>query len=148
MNRALFPNGDKLPATNLPVGAFGQVTRDQRQQELEYFLNKQYNSIGIRLQSKLNSIEKQFQASDKEISNDGPNGNQESWITWCWAWETHRVLRQSRCLDDVLIKKKKRRWKYEKIKNYFYIFFYCFQLSFPTVIKLSIVADLLHVKYC
>ncbi len=46
--------------TNLPVDGFGQVPRDQRQQELEYFLNKQYNSIGLRLQSKLISIEKQF----------------------------------------------------------------------------------------
>lgn len=72
--RALFPNGEKLPATNLPVGSFGQVTRDQRQQELEYYLNKQYNSIGIRLQIKLNSIEKQFLSSDKDILNE----NQEN----------------------------------------------------------------------
>ena len=57
------------------MSGFGQVPRDQRQQELEYFLNKQYNSIGLRLQTKLVSIEKQFQntnniaASNNEVTN-------------------------------------------------------------------------------
>ena len=64
--RSQFPNGDKLPLTNLPVGGFGQVSRDHRQQELEYYLNKQYNSIGLQLQTKLNSIEKQFKHQEKE----------------------------------------------------------------------------------
>lgn len=56
--RLQFPHGEKLPATNLPVSSFGQVPRDQRQQELEFFLNKQYNSIGLKLQQKLISVEK------------------------------------------------------------------------------------------
>jgi hypothetical protein len=63
--RAQFPNGEKLSATNLPVGGFGQVPRDQRQQELEYYLSKKYNSIGLRLQTKLNSIERQFTVQDE-----------------------------------------------------------------------------------
>jgi hypothetical protein len=58
--RAPFPQGDKLPATNLPVSTFGQVPRDQRQQELEYFLNKQYNAIGLRIQQKLISVDRHF----------------------------------------------------------------------------------------
>ena len=57
------------------MGGFGQVPRDQRSQELEYYLNKQYNSIGLRLQTKLNSIEKQFtiQDTDTEVSPNSTN---------------------------------------------------------------------------
>ena len=58
--RAQFPQGDKLPATNLPVSTFGQVPRDQRQQELEYFLSKQYNATGLRIQQKLISVDRHF----------------------------------------------------------------------------------------
>ena len=61
VKRVQFPHGDKLPANNLPVSTFGQVPRDQRQKELEFFLNKQYNTIGLKIQNRINSVEKQLQ---------------------------------------------------------------------------------------
>ena len=38
------------------------MPRDQRQKELEYYLKKQYNTIGLKLQNRLNSVDKQFQS--------------------------------------------------------------------------------------
>jgi hypothetical protein len=32
------------------------VQREQREQELEYFLNKQYNELGLRIKSKITQI--------------------------------------------------------------------------------------------
>jgi hypothetical protein len=71
---------DKLPNSNLPVSIFGQVPRDQREQELEFFLSKQYNSVGLRIQNKLIMIDQQFgvaqQSSQPSITAN--NGNQFS----------------------------------------------------------------------
>ncbi len=53
----------------MPVSTFGQVPRDVSQKELEYFLNKQYNTIGIRLQEKLLSVEKHFSSSIQPVVN-------------------------------------------------------------------------------
>jgi hypothetical protein len=39
--------------TNLPVSSHGPVQREQREQELEYFLNKQYNDLGLCIKTKL-----------------------------------------------------------------------------------------------
>lgn len=47
------------------------MSRDHRQQELEYYLNKQYNSIGLQLQTKMNSIEKQFKNQEREEREAG-----------------------------------------------------------------------------
>ena len=47
----------------MPVSVFGQVPRDQREQELDYFLSKQYNSIGLRIQKKLIGVEQQFSSN-------------------------------------------------------------------------------------
>ena len=60
---------DKLPSTNMPVSIFGQVPRDQREQELEFFLSKQYNTVGLRIQNKLNIMEAQFSQSNISINN-------------------------------------------------------------------------------
>jgi hypothetical protein len=60
---------DKLPASNLPVSIFGQVPRDQREQELEFFLSKQYNSVGLRIQNKLNIIDQQFGGSQATLAS-------------------------------------------------------------------------------
>ena len=51
-----------MPATNLPVSAFGQVARYQREQELEYYLSKQYNRLGMRVHTRLNAFDEQFGA--------------------------------------------------------------------------------------
>ena len=68
--RNQFPLNDKLPATNMPVSIFGQVPRDQREQELEYFLSKQYNTIGLKIQNKLNYIEQQFNPNTTNQANN------------------------------------------------------------------------------
>ena len=60
IKRAQFPLGDKLPANNLPVSQLGPVSRDQREQELDYFLTKQYNELGMRIQTKLNNVQQQI----------------------------------------------------------------------------------------
>jgi hypothetical protein len=52
---------EKLPPTNTPVSLFGQISRNQREQELEHFINKQYNTFGLRMQNKLNAIAQQFE---------------------------------------------------------------------------------------
>lgn len=58
--RAQFPNGEKLPVSNMPVSMFGQISRDQREQELEYFINKQYNTLGMKIQNKLAMVDQQY----------------------------------------------------------------------------------------
>ena len=55
--RIQFPYSDKLPPTNLPASLDGPVPREQRKQELEYFLNKQYNDLGLRIKNKINLIQ-------------------------------------------------------------------------------------------
>ncbi len=68
--RMAFPLNDKLPPNNNGVSLFGQISRNQREQELEYFINKHYNSFGIRLQTKLNAIDQQFQNSQQSVSTN------------------------------------------------------------------------------
>ncbi len=63
LNRMAFPLNEKLPPNNNGVSLFGQISRNQREQELEYFINKHYNAFGIRLQTKLNAIDQQFQTN-------------------------------------------------------------------------------------
>lgn len=55
-----FPYGEKLPANNTSASLFGQVERDRREQELEYFLGKQNNAIGHKIQNRFVSIDKQY----------------------------------------------------------------------------------------
>jgi hypothetical protein len=43
------------------------VPREQREQELEYFLNKQYNDLGLRIKSKLNLIQNGNEAAVMSI---------------------------------------------------------------------------------
>ena len=73
--RIQFPLGDKLPATNNPVALFGQVPRFQREQELEYFLSKQCNSLGIRIQNKLISVENNFLMNQALTMNEANNSS-------------------------------------------------------------------------
>ena len=84
-NRIQFPLGEKLPLSNNPVALFGQVPRFQREQELEYFLSKQCNSLGIRIQNKLLSVENHFlinqalnlnEPNAANINNNNINTNQ------------------------------------------------------------------------
>ena len=74
-----FPLTDKLPANNNGVSIFGQIPRNQREQELEYFINKQYNSFGIRIQNKLNAVDQQFQLNQQQ-SNQNNNINNNNAI--------------------------------------------------------------------
>ncbi len=46
-----------MPLTNLPVSIHGPVAREQREQELEYYLNKQYNELGLRIKTKISQIQ-------------------------------------------------------------------------------------------
>ena len=78
MNRLQFPHGEKLPVTNLPVSTYGQVPRDQRQKELEHFMNKQYNTIGLRIQQKLISVEKILNSSSVHPQSAVNNERQNS----------------------------------------------------------------------
>jgi hypothetical protein len=75
-----FPLNEKLPPNNNGVSLFGQTSRNQREQELEYFINKHYNSYGIRLQTKLNAIDQQFQinnSNSNQHQNDSNNQQQQ-----------------------------------------------------------------------
>ena len=47
----------------MPVSAFGQAPRDQREQELEYFLSKQNNTVGLKLNKKLYALDQQVTAA-------------------------------------------------------------------------------------
>lgn len=51
-----FPHGNRMPATNIPVGAFGPVPREKREEELEYFMTKRYNRLGAKIESKVNTL--------------------------------------------------------------------------------------------
>ena len=70
-----FPHGDKLPPSNNPVAIFGQVPRFQREQELEFFLSKQSNTLGLRIQNKLSAIDQQFslQQQHNQMINESTN---------------------------------------------------------------------------
>ncbi len=73
-----FPFTEKLPANNNGVSIFGQIHRNQREQELEYFINKQYNSFGIRIQNKLNAVDQQFHQQQSLPSSQNSNNNQSN----------------------------------------------------------------------
>jgi len=52
----IFPFGNKMPATNIPVGPNGPVAREKREEELEYFMTKKYNRLGSKVKQKLTSL--------------------------------------------------------------------------------------------
>lgn len=51
-----FPHGNRMPATNIPVSAYGPVPREKREEELEYFMTKKYNRLGAKIQSRVNTL--------------------------------------------------------------------------------------------
>ncbi|XP_064648100.1 cilia- and flagella-associated protein 221-like [Lineus longissimus] len=53
----MFPQGNKMPATNIPVASTGPVPREKREQELDYFLNKKYNRLGQKVQQKVENMD-------------------------------------------------------------------------------------------
>ncbi len=55
----------------MPVSALGQVSRNQREQELAYFQSKQLNTLGLKIQTKLieNQTESQLIASGNFKTN-------------------------------------------------------------------------------
>ncbi|CAF0716214.1 unnamed protein product [Brachionus calyciflorus] len=73
-----FPYGDKIPSSNMPVSLYGQVSRDQREQELEFFINKQYNTIGMKIQNKLASVDQQFSPNPTISINSAKPSNSAS----------------------------------------------------------------------
>ncbi|XP_038044642.1 cilia- and flagella-associated protein 221-like [Patiria miniata] len=48
-----FPYGSKLPAHNNPVSSTGPVPREKREAELEVFLQKRYNRLGDKVESRV-----------------------------------------------------------------------------------------------
>ncbi|XP_023930131.1 cilia- and flagella-associated protein 221-like [Lingula anatina] len=54
----VFPHGNKMPLTNVPVGVAGPVPREKREQELDFFLNKKYNRLGSKIQSRVDTMSK------------------------------------------------------------------------------------------
>ncbi|KAL8567912.1 hypothetical protein ACOMHN_059034 [Nucella lapillus] len=51
-----FPLGNKMPATNIPVGPNGPVPREKREEELEYFMTKKYNRLGSKVSQRLTIV--------------------------------------------------------------------------------------------
>lgn len=52
----VFPYGNKLPATNIPVSTYGPVPREKREEEIEYFMMKKYNKLGGKIQTKVTQL--------------------------------------------------------------------------------------------
>ncbi|XP_012939614.1 cilia- and flagella-associated protein 221 [Aplysia californica] len=52
----MFPYGNRMPATNIPVGSHGPVAREKREEELEYFITKKYNRLGSKVKEKVTSL--------------------------------------------------------------------------------------------
>lgn len=52
----MFPYGNRMPSTNIPVGSHGPVAREKREEELEYFITKKYNRLGSKVKSKVKSL--------------------------------------------------------------------------------------------
>ncbi|KAK6165253.1 hypothetical protein SNE40_022213 [Patella caerulea] len=52
----MFPVGNKMPSTNIPVGPTGPVPREKRELELEYYITKKYNRLGSKIQAKINNM--------------------------------------------------------------------------------------------
>lgn len=51
-----FPNGNRMPVTNIPVSGHGPVPREKREEELEYFMTKKYNRLGAKIQARVNAL--------------------------------------------------------------------------------------------
>lgn len=49
----VFPLGNRMPPTNIPVGTFGPVPREKREEELEYFMTKKYNRLGSKMANRV-----------------------------------------------------------------------------------------------
>ena len=82
ISRLTFPYSEKMPSTNVPVSIFGQISRNQREHELEYHLNKQFNTVGIRVQNKFLAVEQQFNNNQKtnqleNLTENQPNTSQQ-----------------------------------------------------------------------
>lgn len=73
-----FPYGEKLPANNTSASLFGQVERDRREQELEYFLGKQNNAIGNKIQNRFVSVEKQYIQQQQQQQSQQQQQQQQS----------------------------------------------------------------------
>ncbi|GFO40892.1 cilia- and flagella-associated protein 221-like [Plakobranchus ocellatus] len=52
----LFPYGNRMPSTSIPVGAHGPVPRERREEELDYFLTKKYNRLGSKVTSTMTAL--------------------------------------------------------------------------------------------
>lgn len=52
----IFPLGNKMPSTNIPVGICGPVPREKREEELEYFITKKYNRLGSKVLNKTTTL--------------------------------------------------------------------------------------------
>ncbi|XP_071157794.1 cilia- and flagella-associated protein 221-like isoform X2 [Mytilus edulis] len=53
----VFPYGNKLPTTNIPVSAYGPVPREKREEEIEFFMMKKYNKLGGKIQTKTTQLD-------------------------------------------------------------------------------------------
>lgn len=49
----MFPYGNRMPPTNIPVSNTGPVARQKREEELEYFMKKKYNRLGSKFQGRI-----------------------------------------------------------------------------------------------
>ena len=52
----VFPYGNKLPTTNIPVSTYGPVAREKREEEIEYFMMKKYNKLGGKILTKTTQL--------------------------------------------------------------------------------------------
>lgn len=55
----------------------GPVPREQREQELEYFLNKQSNELGLRIKSKLSLLQSGNDSNLMALEQQVPEGELE-----------------------------------------------------------------------
>jgi len=61
----MFPYGNRMPNTNIPVGSHGPVAREKREEELEYFITKKYNRLGSKVKGKVSNLSSLL--SDQEM---------------------------------------------------------------------------------
>ncbi|KAK2178566.1 hypothetical protein NP493_535g01047 [Ridgeia piscesae] len=54
----MFPEGNRMPPTNLPVSSTGPVPRERREQELDYFLKKKYNRLGSKIEARIENLDR------------------------------------------------------------------------------------------
>lgn len=62
----MFPYGNRMPSSSIPVGAHGPVPRERREQELDYFLTKKYNRLGSKVSNTMASMDKML--TDSELA--------------------------------------------------------------------------------